>query len=884
MPLLLSADHVRALTDSQTWVDNPFAARDARRDQKRKQLTRTLIWMALLFLLLGGATVWGIVEIEQRYRSIPWYLGGDGLTALIIVICGTHVWFVASAAQRGTLLMFQQEASRNTLMHLLTLPASTFQIVLESAVYPWCAAMRVALTLLPVYVLAAALGAITWVDLGMLYVVFAIAAISLPVLRKPALGDSAPTTFQPTPGRQALASTAGGGQSGSQQQSSAGGVNSWIALAFLLPTISMVFAIASRRGVHGMYSALHQYLPNSLLELMPTSVLSWPLLMARGLVTPLDWFGIGLPPIILVLPLILAHRYLQAVHTAEYLQVGKYRDLADLPTFLPRRRAEAVIRAAQLVAITGYLWKWLIWNGGWGFAPGLSNVHAPGLPSFAYVVLFTAAWTVIIRASMIASWRKSEVKVFADTVYHRISLARFALYLVSPTLFASVYYGICCAFSQTAPLPHEVVVLLSQMLPLTVVAGALAFGSASVLGPVGTLVRILLPLIALFGYNSYHLAGFRSLAFLSPTMGLLSILPHPLQGMGGFFQGLSWRHWLTTGGSVGLVLTAAGLMRYGKRRAADAQAFRVLDFTRYGSEVFMDQSVAALDPALKEDTPFVVWLIAKLQHIADNAITTREIRTRLRGKLDNIALRNLAMLALVITMGMYEGIPEIANAIGGWLAALLYGPILKPVVQVIASILACWFIVLGIYCLAAGFAAVRTFSIERDKSTLGFVLLTPMSNSSIIRGKAAGILLSAGVYPIAIALWTLVMSVAITPTVGIRSLGAWALIVCSCALCYTAVGMISIALGAIAARWNVSSGCWGVAVAILSQVMVNGGRLMFGYVQDLLVSYGIQGMQLYYIWLGMCGIVIAASYALAVFFVQRMRRGDLAFAASKRDN
>ena len=256
--------------------------------------------------------------------------------------------------------MFQQEASRNTLMHLLTLPISAFQIVLESAIYPWCAAMRVALVLLPIYLSAATLGAITWLDLVLLYVVFAISAIAFPILRKPALGDTLPTTFQSPARSKPAGTTSPGNNSNVQQQGGASSVNSWMALAFLLPTISMVFAIASIRGVHGMYSVLHLYLPNRLIELMPTSVLSWPLLMARGLVTPLDWFGIALPPIVLCFPLIVVHKYLQAVHTAEYLQVGQFRDLAELSTFVPRRRVEGCARFLQLITITGYLWKWLI--------------------------------------------------------------------------------------------------------------------------------------------------------------------------------------------------------------------------------------------------------------------------------------------------------------------------------------------------------------------------------------------------------------------------------------------------------------------------------------------------------------------------------------------
>lgn len=880
---LLSAEHVDALSDPQTWTDNPFAARDSRRDRARFQLTRTLAWMALVMVLVGGSAAWGLSALERKIGSVPWYLGGDKFTSLMIVVSGIHVWFVASTAQRGTLLMFSQEASRNTLMHLLMLPVSRFQIVLETAIYPWFAAMRVALALLPFYVFIASIDRISWADLLLLYLVFAISAVSFPMLRRPVLGDTALTSLQ-LPNKQQSGSTATAftGPSNRQQQSGGNPTGAWITLAFLLPMLSILCAFASGRGVTGMYGILHPYLPDSLIELMPSSMLSWPLLMARTLVTPLDWFGYSVAPAVFALPLMVAYRYFQVVRTAEYLEVGTYRDLALVPTYLLRRRFESAVRFVQLISVTGYLWKWLVVNGGLGFYPGARMVQTPGLPSFVYVLLFLLAWIVMVRSSLLASWRRSEALPRLRLASRHLTIARTVKYLLEPSAYLAVYYIACCIASHTAPFPREIINLTGKMLALTVSAGLLSFGADSVLGSVAAIARLALPVAAFIGFNNYHIAAARTLAYFSPTLGLLSVLHPTSQGLGPFFQGLEWRHWISTGGSVGLALTVIGMMRFAKRPHQDVELR--LDPTRYGLEVFQDETAAALDPTQKEDTPFVRGLVRLMQRIGDNAITTREIRTRLRGKLDTISIRNMVMVAVVLSFSLYEGAPQIANAVGGWLSASLYGSILYSSVALIANIVACWLIALAVYCGVAGFVAVRTFSVERDKSTLGFLLLTPMSNASIVRGKATGVLLSSAVIPIAIAVWTLLVSVLMSPLIGPRAITGWALVVSGAGLCYTAVGMVSIALGAFISKWNVTPGCWSFFVVISTQIVINGGRFALKYVADMLADYGIQGIQLFFVWSALCCLIIGLSYLVAVYSVFRMRRGDLAFAASKRDN
>src|SRR5579871_4864549 len=127
---LLSKQHTSALLDVQTWFDNPFVRREARRDMKRNQPTKSIFWMALTLLLVGGVASWGLDALAHTRIGIPWFLGGDRLTALCIVTCGIHVWFIVGTSQKHTMLMLSQEAFRNTLMHLLMLPRSPFQVLL----------------------------------------------------------------------------------------------------------------------------------------------------------------------------------------------------------------------------------------------------------------------------------------------------------------------------------------------------------------------------------------------------------------------------------------------------------------------------------------------------------------------------------------------------------------------------------------------------------------------------------------------------------------------------------------------------------------------------------------------------------------------------------
>ena len=408
---LLSPDHEAALRDPLTWRDNPFIRREAQRDRKRKQPYKQLAWMCLFLLILCGLGYWGLWALIAAKKTIPWFLGGDLGTAVCALIAAVHVYYVMGTSTKHTLTLFTQEAARQTLSHLLLLPISPFQLLLQTMVYPWLVAMRTAILLLPVYVFCVGMGGVGWGDILMLYVVFGIVALSVPAWRRPALSDavaSGQVSLQPQAQNQmglAGAATGTGNQTNSNV-AAAGQANSnsqggWTMLLVIPVMISFFAALSSGKGIAGWYTELREYVPDSVLVLMPTSMFTWPLMLARAFVTPFNWYGFGIVPLPFVLFSTLGARYLQLARTAEYLQVGTYRDLALLPTYQPRRKWEVIFRLANLFIVIGYLWKWLIWRGGLASIAGSTT---SGLEGFLFLLLLVGIWIMLWRAGMVGRW------------------------------------------------------------------------------------------------------------------------------------------------------------------------------------------------------------------------------------------------------------------------------------------------------------------------------------------------------------------------------------------------------------------------------------------------------------------------------------------------
>src|SRR5205823_6204772 len=96
-----------------------------------------------------------------------------------------------------------------------------------------------------------------------------------------------------------------------------------LALTFVLPCLIWLVTAAQTRStglaISNVYDSLSPYVPHSVVALMWTSLISWPLMLARLMISPLDWFGITIIPLPFVLVLFLLKRYVQIVKASEYL-------------------------------------------------------------------------------------------------------------------------------------------------------------------------------------------------------------------------------------------------------------------------------------------------------------------------------------------------------------------------------------------------------------------------------------------------------------------------------------------------------------------------------------------------------------------------------------
>jgi hypothetical protein len=468
---LLAADHTEAFFDPQTWGDNPFIYRDARRDRKRGQPWRSLLWMCGTLLALGAPAFWGLIRLQELGFANAWFLGGDIGVSLLILLCGIHIYFVVGASQKHTARMLQEEVARTTLASLLLLPTTPFRLALQSMVYPWLVGMRAALALLPLYVLCVGLGGVSWKDLGLLYFVFALSAVTVPRWNRPVL-DEAVAVSMPAAEQSAFGIRAANNATVATTRSSNFG--SWTSVTCFL----ILWLIVMNRNVAGAYHLALQYAPDEILRLVPSSFLSWPLIVARGLVTPFSWFRFHVAPLPFVLLFFCWSRYTQIVRVSEWLQVGRYRDLALLPTYLPRRRLEGALAIAQTFVWTGYLWRWGVTDG-WlsGLAGWAGPAAAPGQPGFAFGVLFvTLYWRWLQRVGALAEWARPlsrKIQLRAAPCFTR----RTALtYLGQPLVSGALYYLACCLCAQVAPFSPGILPLAGKMLAVAVACGLLRYG------------------------------------------------------------------------------------------------------------------------------------------------------------------------------------------------------------------------------------------------------------------------------------------------------------------------------------------------------------------------------------------------------------------------
>ncbi len=892
---LLSTEHMAALTDALTWSDNPFVRRDARRDRKRRQPFISFAWMCGVLLGFGALGVWGIRSVTGRSFGNAWFIGGDLGTTLCILLSGVHIFFVIGASQKHTLRAFSDEVSHDTLSSLLLVPITPFQLVLQAMVYPWLVAMRAAVVLLPLYAVCVGLGGVGWLDVLMLYIVFGLAAVNVPRWGRPILSEDVglPSTVPETNALSARGPAATPNMTGANSNSGAG-FGQLVSLA----CFAFVFLLMSSRGnlamVHGW---VRHYVPESIFVLMPTSLLSWPLLLARGMVTRFDWFGYDVVPLPFVLVYFVGTRYTQAVRVSEWLQVGRYRDLPGLPTYRRRRRLEGVLQIGLAFVVAGYLWRWMIRDGHMASLVTVSGpANAIGLPGFAYAILFvTVYWRGLGRVASVAGWQRAANERQERPAVPQLTRGTVARYLAEPFLFAILYYLACCAVGRTFPFPPGLLPMAGRVLAVGLSGMLLRYGLARIGDATNVLTVVFLPLVVVLHayHHAFHLDDriLHRLAYLSPCLGLLDVgNPNGIGIVRNLLFGLltpplPWLPWVVVGGSSGLALIALSCLTLRRRNEHLASGEVVcLDPTQVGKEAFSDAPSRAARDASRSESPVALALQTFVQRFSDNAVLTRELRVRLRGKLQPQTLVRVLIVFFTITAVIYYAVP------GFTILGVLAGkPLLAPSpaldAQTASGLIGLWYLATLIVAPFLGMGILPfVFAVEQEKSTLGFTLTTPMGPLAIVLGKLTGLLLPNSINLALLSLWALAVSVVFSPILGLLVvLRGWCVITLTAVVVMVTFAMIALAVSSLFPR-RLTVRIGGLAQGIMIYAVIFGAQLLGEVVRRLSAWTGLTGAAL---WLALIIFGIALSMLcllISVISIARLRRGDVLASAGRRDN
>jgi hypothetical protein len=347
---------------------------------------------------------------------------------------------------------------------------------------------------------------------------------------------------------------------------------------------------------------------------------------------------------------------------------------------------------------------------------------------------------------------------------------------------------------------------------------------------------------------------------------------------------VAWWRWPLFCGTSGLILTLTAValrIKVATELPEDVTPV-LLDPTRVGEETFSDPPLTLKGEKPKlSDTPMALELIALVQRAWDNAVMVKELRVRLRGKLEIASVRAIVFILIIVTVACYQGLPIVPTMFGGSFAKALYG---KETVG--GAITCCFYLVMLFRALAGGFTTFQAFMVERDKSTLGFLLLTPMSALSIICGKIAGILASSGIFLATLGVWTLLLSLLNLPDLGPIALAVWGGVMLTVVVLILTLGTTTLAVASIFPKIPMQyAGClWVVLLQVIVQGAIHLGKYIGYFIRTITETLGLSGLELWLLSMVAGTLLTLLAVLVAVLGVRRMRTKDLTFAASKKEN
>lgn len=875
------AEHLAALTDRQLWLDNPLAIRDARREFRRNRVFNAILALCIALLVIGvvGASILSL--LLTYIHHVPDWLGGHFGTALAILVSGIHFWWVARAAQSRVDGMLMREAALDGMTSLLMLPMSRLSLVLHAAVYPWMSAIWVSVLLLPVYVFCVGIDGMRWDELLALYTLFALTGVAMPAFRRPALSGNVAATML----NQATDDTTGEAETGRSFLRKRGARAGFSAVT-TIGVIPLFFVLlAMMAGFGGLpFAALSRYVPESILSLVPSCIISLPFMAARAMVTPFPFFQWSADPLPFVVFLVLGYKYIGLVRTSEFLSVGQYRNLVMVPSYRPRRSAELAHKLLTVVIAAGYLWTWAIRDNGIGFLALHPSATDSGAQGLLFLALFVAGAWGVVRAGLVGLWMNvfSAPKETRRTVTWRSALA----YCLSPFLYLLGITLICLLVGGDLSEVAGAVPMAGQIIAIELAAMVLNFGLRRLTGSYGVVGCLITAMPIVWFGNS----RVRFLVLLSPTLGAIGQGPRHLLGLsdpGGPLSGARpYTQWIAAEAGLGLVLCLMGwlvsLAIRRRRPADDAERLDedefdlVYDPTTLGKEVFADTQQQRRDALSQSDSALSISIVQAIERCVDNAIVTRDLRARLRSRVSGPKFVTIFMVTISLCAAIGAWMPALFLP-GSGFSELMYGStVTGSLLQKMANLQGCFYIALPIAAFLCGYAVLpRAFGLDKRKNTLLFLLTTPMSTWAIVSGKAFALLFTGGAAIWFCAILSFALCVPISAMTGsVVAFAWWVAVFGSTLVAYAATGTVMLALGSLfpdltSLRLN---GCVRLLVLYFVYMALS---LVVGVLGILASIYHVSGSVMWASLAGLGCAVIAISMMITVGAITGMRKGDI---------
>ncbi len=875
--------HIRLLTDPLLLKENPFVIRGNSRDLNKGQPYKSFAWVTLILGLcfIGGYAL--NVYLHRRHLGVSAFLGGSPGIMICMFLCIPHVWFISASANKHTFQLFIKEGRQQTLESLITLPTPAIQFLIQPGIYGWLAAMRVALVGLPFYVATMFFGGVTFWDILWMYLVFATVAFSIPAVTEPMRsGRDFSKPVIPTIGGAQQMQAVNNRQMGQQNQSPI----SWVQIILF-----QVLAQSFGRKAQLVMKVATQYLPKSIVYILPIGLLAWPFVIGRALRTPFVWFNMSMLPIVGIAISVVAGRYLTLLARAELLRIGKYRDLIYEPTYFTRRKLLVLLNGFRIVFWSGFLWQWLIMDGALStlLASARQNTEF-GFKGLTFGAMFIASFMVSYRATLVADWYSPNQREKGMLVERILVPERLFLWVFKPMGLGIGFLLLTSAISRTMIDPGGWLQFMGRLSVMIICNAVLSFTIArrakwlSYLGLPIFLGVFMLPakLAGLAIFSPFlGFAQFGNLAYFEDMFRMVGVPPA--------FSALvthttPWYFWPATMLATAALVRLSFVAKERPKYVRDSMEETVqVDPTAVGLEVYKDPHVRTDEAKAEEkertESPLGKKMATFVLKFTDNALSIKEVRAKLRGLLPGNSLRTMLIVCAMISL-MPFFFPAVSYGTGLSISGWLLPQAIEGQGAVAFGMICYWYGLIIYLSLSSSFIAQATaFMVDKQKSTLGFVLLTPMSNFQIAYGKAFGVYMVTGLMTGIGLAWTLMLSVLTIPIAGIGPLLVWCMFAALITVMTLGASSLGIALATLTARTKKANPMLSIfiAVAFVSIAVISiiiAGLNGLGSTMANIVTQPFS-LATSLVVLSLTAILIG--HPLLIWGMYRLRKGDIAF-------